>query len=291
MNLLENKLYQWLTLCLLALTWGSSFILMKRGMVSFTDTQVASMRLMFACAVLMPFGIRAIRKVPPKSLLPIALVGLFGNGIPAFLFTKAQTHIDSSMAGIINALSPLFTLIIGILFFGLKGKINHWIGIIIGLAGAILLVYQGGEVGGQAMYAALAILATVFYGFTINLIKSRLHEVPSLSITSIAFLFVGPPATIYLFTTDFTTRLATDPHAMTSMGFVMILGMVGTAFAVVLFNMLIKVTSHLFAASVTYLIPVVAVLWGVLDKEVMSLVKVAAIATILAGIYLVNQKR
>ncbi|MCB0430538.1 MAG: EamA family transporter [Flavobacteriales bacterium] len=286
----EKKTNQWLTLGLLALTWGSSFILMEKGLVAYSDTQVASLRLVFAGLVLLPVSIRRIRHLPKKTLIPIFLVGLVGNGIPAFLFTKAETVIDSSTAGIINALAPLFTLLIGISFFHLKARWVHGLGILVGLAGAVALLYDDMHIGGKAGYAGLAIIATVCYGFSINIVKGYLHSVPATEIASIGLLFVGLPSGIYLFSTDFTQHFSTHPDAWTSLGYIMILGMVGTAFAVSIFNMLIKSTSHLFAASVTYLIPIVAIFWGLFDGESMDIRKIIAILTILVSIYLVNRK-
>jgi len=215
-----------------------------------------------------------------------------GNFIPAFLFTKAETGITHSLTGMLNSLTPLFTLILGVLFFKNKTRWVNVIGIIIGFCGALGLILVGSDTSSneKIWYGALVVLATVFYAISVNTIKKFLGEVHSISITAYAFLFVGPPAGLYLFATDFTDRLNNNPKAWSSLGFIVILAVVGTALAVVLFNSLIKHTSALFASSVTYLIPVFAILWGLFDQEEILTIHLLFIGIILIGVSLVNKK-
>lgn len=221
------------------------------------------------------------------------VVGFLGNGIPAFLFTKAQTKLDSSYVGILNALVPLFTLIVGILFFQLRVRWFNAMGIILGLCGAFVLMYPNLVEGKNEdwSYALYPILATIFYAISVNTIKRYLTHLKSITITVLAFSTVGPWALAYLFFyTDFTSQVAFEGQALTSLLMITILGVVGTALAVLIFNQLVKQSTVIFASSVTYFIPVTAILWGFLDGEQIGFNHLAGISTILLGVYLVNKK-
>lgn len=227
-----------------------------------------------------------------KSFLPILSVGLLGNFIPAFLFTRAQMGLSSSITGMLNSLTPLFTLVLGVLLFKNKTRWVNVVGIIIGFAGACGLLWGGKNFnsGGNWNFGLLVTLATICYGLSVNIIKNYLQEIKSFQVVSLAFLFVGPPAGIFLFSTDITHRLTTVNGAWGNLGYILILAVVGTGLSVILFNELIKMTNALFASSVTYLIPVVAMLWGKIDGEDILLSHILSILLIFAGIYLVNKK-
>jgi len=291
MNLnLQNKAAQWAVFFLLSLTWGSSFILMKKGMYAFSDTQVAALRIFSAFVFMLPIGIRYLKHLQKKDIVALIVVGLCGNGIPAFLFTKAETVLDSSIVGILNALVPLFTLITGVIWFGLIVKWRSILGILVGLGGAVVLILPELQLPGMgnAVYALLPVLATLCYAISLNTIKAKLAHMKSLAITVIAFCFVGPFAGVYLFSTDFVPVLMNHPEAISSLVYTLILGVVGTALAVLIFNELIKETTPVFASSVTYVIPVVALLWGALDGELIRPYHLLGVGLILFGVYLVN---
>jgi len=221
----------------------------------------------------------------------MAIVGIVGNGIPAFLFTKAETGIDSSLAGILNSLTPLFTLIVGLLFFQSKTKWYNVLGVIIGLGGTVGLMSVSGNktLEFNFSYGIYVIVATLLYAINLNFVKRNLKEVDAITITSFAFLTIGIPSLIYLFaSTDFITVLHTKPNAYVSLVYVAILGIFGSAIAVILYNKLIKTSGVLFAASVTYMMPIVAVFWGIADGEKFELVYVLWIIIILMGVFLVN---
>ncbi len=288
---MNNRLLSWLLLLALVLTWGSSFILIKRGLDYFDAPTVGALRVVITFFVLLPFAITRMRKQTAKSLLWLFMAGIVGNVFPAFLFAKAQTGIDSATAGLLNSLTPLFTMVIGFLVFGIKAKPIHIVGIFIGLAGAIGLINSSGgnTFSFNAYFAFFVIMATIMYATNVNLIKAKLAHIDSLSITSIAFFLAGIPTTVYLFVfTDFTHQLQTTPDWHIGLGYIGILAIVGTALAMIAFNQLIKLSSPVFASSVTYLMPLVALMWGILDGEHFSLKYILWIIMILGGVVLVN---
>jgi drug/metabolite transporter (DMT)-like permease len=283
----------WALLFVLVLIWGSSFILMKKGLEEYSYQQVALLRLSITCLFLLPFAIRSIKKVNLKKIGLMAIVGIVGNGIPAFLFTKAETGIDSSLAGILNSLTPLFTLIVGLLFFKSKTKWYNVLGVIIGLGGTVGLMSVSGNKSLEFnfSYGIYVIVATLLYAINLNFVKRSLKEIDAVTITAYAFLTIGIPALIGLFAgTDFITVIQTRPHAFVGLGYVAMLGIFGSAIAVILYNKLIKTSGVLFAASVTYMMPIVAVFWGIADGERFEAIYVVWILIILAGVYLVNHK-
>jgi len=287
----QPKLNDWLLLLLLALIWGSSFILMKEGLKAFHPEQVALLRIIITAIVLAPFVFTRRKEIERKKIKTIVVQGMFGNFIPAFLFTAAQVHINSSTAGILNSLSPVWVLIIGILFFSSPYKVIRLIGIVCAFAGVILLLlFQPGHgTTNNASFALLIVMATVCYGISANIIKTYLHDVHPITITSVAFFIVLVPALIFLFLTDFISIMKSNPQSLASLGYIAILASCGSALASIIYNRLIHRTTTLFAASVTYLIPVVALFWGFLDGESIQLNDFAGMAMIFAGVYLVSR--
>lgn len=285
-----NKAVQWITLILLALTWGSSFILMKRGLIYFSPTEVAAFRISVAMLVLLPIAVRNLSSFKGK-VLPLFLAGLFGNAIPAFLFALGQTQISSSLSGMLNSLTSLFTLLIGIVFFGMAAMRWQIIGVIVALIGALGVIgfenlTQFSDAG---KYSLLIIIAAGCYGIGVNVIKSKLHDVKPTHITSLSFFMIGPPLFIYLLMgTNFLNTLSTNTESWLGVFYLSLLAIVGTAIAVIMFNRLIKETTAVFATTVTYLIPIVALGWGFVDGERVTMSQVAYMALILVGIFLIN---
>jgi drug/metabolite transporter (DMT)-like permease len=287
----DKSLKNYLTLLFLAIIWGSSFILMKRGLEVFDFMQVATLRIFIAFLSLIPFLPKAFKNVKRKHYLPIIIMGLLGNGIPAFLFTKAQTQLDSSLVGILNAIVPLFTLILGVYFFKSKPTKTNIVGIVLGLFGAVLLTVNSLSDGVEVnFYVWLVVLATVFYAISINVIKKYLSDLNAYSITALAFLIIGPLSSVYLFSTDFTAVLMSNENGMMALVYIALLSVLGTSMAVIIFNKLISRSSAIFASSVTYLIPIVAILWGVFDGEIITPYHLFGMLIILSGVYLVNKK-
>jgi len=293
MNKLKSNtaILPWIILFTLSLIWGSSFILMKRGLDVFSFQQVAALRLLIAFLFIAPFTITKIFKIPKKYWVYLILCGYLGNGIPAFLFTKSETYLSSSLAGILNSLTPLFTFIIGVLFFQSKTKWHQFFGVALGLAGAIgLVLVSEGSNFDNFSYGLYIIVATICYALSSNIVKKHLQDLNPLHITGVLFFATGVPFGIYLFSTDFVHVLITNKGAVTSLGYVSLLAIFGSAISIVLWNMLIQKTNAVFAASVTYIMPVFAIMWGVLDGEKILLIYSFMIMLILIGVYLTNKK-
>ncbi len=277
---------------MLSMIWGSSFILMKRGMEAFSSGQVAAMRIGMAYVFLLPFLIKYSKIDLKKYWKGLLGMGIFGNLIPAFLFTKAETGISSSLAGMLNALTPIFTVILGFMMFGNKTTGFQVSGIITGFGGASLLLYNNGDAESSGTnYALLVVAATFCYAISVNIIRKYLNDVSSVRATVWAFMFTGPIAVGYLLTTDFMEVINHHPQAISSLGYTAVLGIVGTALSVIAFNELIKLSGAVFASTTTYLIPIVAVFWGLREKETITWVQVLAMVVILASVWIINLKK
>ncbi|MSP70325.1 MAG: DMT family transporter [Bacteroidetes bacterium] len=289
----NRTLFHWIIFVSLALTWGSSFILMKRGLDSFSSYQVAALRIFIAFLFLLPLAFRHIKKIHFKYLPAFIAMGVFGNLIPAFLFTQAETLISSALTGMLNSVTPVFALIIGLIMLKEKVKLLQIVGLATGIIGAIGLLSLGknSESSGNIyLGGAMVLLATFFYGLSVNIIKAKLGNVSAVTATIFALCIVGPFAGIYLFTTDFIEVMQTKPLAFDSLKYVCILAIFGTSLSLIVFNILIKEAGTLFASSVTYFIPIVAMLWGALDGEAITVAHSIFIVVILAGVWLVNKK-
>lgn len=274
----------WGGLVLLALIWGSSFILIKRGVAVYPPAVIGGLRVALAGIALLPFALHGLGSIPPQRWHFLVVVGLFGNLLPAYFFSKAETQLSSSVTGVLNALTPLCVLLVGVLLFAQPFRLRKLYGLLLAFGGAAALAWLG---GGQHTswtanaYALYVLLATLCYGISANTIKFRLQGLRAIEITSSAFLTMLPLSLAYLVFSDFGTVLATHPQAWQALGFITVLAVVGTAFALVIFNYLIQVKSPVFATAVTYLIPIVAIAWGVLDGETLVSGQFIAIAVIL----------
>lgn len=264
---------------------------MKRGMKVYSHNEVAALRIVISFLFLLPFLFKYIHKVKKDRWKYLAIVGVFGSGIPAFLFTLAETGITSSLAGMLNSLTPFFTLILGVIIFKVPAVKGKFLGVFIGLIGAFGLIMSNGfDIENTPfVYALLVVIATLCYAISVNTIKKYLGEINSIAITAISFLIIGIPAIIYLFFTDFVATTQTNPEATTALGYVAILAVIGTALSIIIFNQLIKYTSAVFASTVTYLIPIFAIFWGVIDGEEINFIQIVSIFIILVGIYFVNK--
>ena len=290
---MNKKAISWIILIALSLVWGSSFMLMKQGLKAFSSDEVAGLRITIASAFMFPFLIKHYEIDLKTNLKGLLLMGVFGNLIPAFLFTKAETQISSSLTGMLNALTPMFTIMIGMIAFNHKITKSQIIGVLVGLVGAIALVALGdnqeNDQTKNIMYSLLVAAATLCYAISVNGIKAYLGHVNSLTATVWSFTIIGPMAAIYLFGfTDVVEHATHHPEALSSLGFISILAIVGSALSVVVYNTLIKLSGTVFAASCTYLIPIVAIGWGLFDDEVINLFQVLAVIVIIAGIWMIN---
>jgi len=284
----------WLLLMLLAVIWGSSFILIKIGLRAFSPLELGSLRIIAAGIFLLPITLRDLHKAQRSHWVFLFIVGLVGSLIPAFLFAKAETRIDSSLAGVINALTPLFVLLIGSTFFSQRILRNQLIGMVIGFIGTALLVFagSGGNISQLNYYGLFVVAATICYGFNLNIIKYKIEGLRAISLTSISLGLVLLPTFIFLLVgTDFISTMKTSPEAWTSFAAITLLGVMGTAIALVLFNGLVKLTTPIFTSTVTYMIPVVAVLWGIWDGENLLTGHYLGMSIIMGGVYIANLRR
>ena len=288
----EKRWFQYSILLLLAFVWGSSFILMKIGLKSFSSNQAAAIRILLASLFLFPVALRNLKKLKKKDIPSLLIAGFIGSFIPAFLFTKAQTRIDSSLAGMLNSITPVFALIIGLMFFKTKTGWRQITGLVLGLVGAVGLISLGEGVSLDHIntYALYIVLATVMYGTNVNVIKSNLTHLSGAQITSLSFMFLWPVALIYLLTTDFTPVMESPNWHMHLLALAA-LGIIGTAIAMLLMNSLIRYSSAVFATSVTYIIPIFAIIWGLIDGEVITILHVACMTIIMLGVYLINTRQ
>lgn len=284
----ENK---WFLLVLLSLIWGSSFILIKRGLVGLTPFQLGSLRIIFAALFLLIIAFKNLKTIPAAKWKYIALTALFGILLPVYLFAFAQVGISSSVSGILNSLTPLYTLLIGALGFGLLFKRNQVFGVILGLGGCLMLVMNGDSTHAQEnyFYALFVVAATFCYALNVNLVKRYLSDVSPLSIITGNFALLLIPAIAVLGFTDFFTAVQ-KPETVHSIWYIIILGIIGTGIANLIYYKLIQISSPLFASSVTYVIPIVAFGWGLLDSETLTPFQFLGSFIILTGVYLSSKK-
>lgn len=282
----------WLKLMLLALVWGSSFLLIKKGLLTYSPTEVAALRLAAAAAVLAPFALMRLNRIRGRQWVVLLSVGMTGSLLPAFLYAFAQTRLDSGITGALTGLTPLFTLIVGAVLFSQWVSRRTSVGLAIGFAGTLILVsVQGNGSFDFNLYALFIVLATVCYALNLNFIKHYLPNLSPVTITGVSLLMVLPVAVLYLLGPgEVGTKLASGPQAWWSLAAIMTLGMVGTAAALILFNHLVQIASAIFASSVTYLIPIVALILGMLDGERISIYQVAGMALILIGVWSANRQ-
>ncbi|MBP6587528.1 MAG: DMT family transporter [Flavobacterium sp.] len=288
---MDSKRLKWVYLITLALIWGSSFILIKKGLVGLTSLQLGSLRIIFAAIFLLLIGFKSLAKIPRVQWKYIALTATLGTFFPAYLFAIAQTQIDSTVSSILNSLTPLNTLIFGILAFGLSFRRAQIFGVIIGLIGTFLLIVNGAlhHPEQNYYYAILVLIASFCYAMNVNLIKKYLSDLSPLSISTGNFLVLLFPALLVLIFSGFFEVIAVE-SVQHSVLFVLVLGVLGTGIANIIFFKTIQISSPVFATSVTYLIPVVAFGWGLLDNEMLTPVQFLGAFIILFGVYLSAKK-
>jgi len=287
---MDNKFINWAIFCILSIVWGSSFILMKEGLTVLSTYQVASLRMLFSGLVLLPFAFSAFKKIPKEKMGIVFLSGFLGNFIPAYLFCIAETNIDSSLAGILNSLTPLFTIVVGLSFFKTTINKQKMIGVIIGFIGLCLLFAAGKNISFKNLsFASLVLVATFFYGLNVNVVGKFLKNIRSIDIVSVAFAFLIIPSAVILYLTGYFSMPFNNLGFQQASLAGIVLGVVGTSIASILFYMLIKRSTIIFASMVTYGIPVIAVAWGVYFGESISILQIGSLFIILAGVYIVNK--
>lgn len=291
----NTKVLAWTILVVLALVWGTSFILIKRGLEVYSAGEVGALRILAACIFLMPLSLPKLKKLSNRNLKMLLGIGMLGSFFPAFLFALGQTRLDSGITGVMNGLTPIFVLLIGATLFKQKFEKTKYIGVALAFVGTAILLTAGSNQGGLSgfnYYAIFIVIATMCYGANLNIIKYYLADLNAIVITSVSILLVGPFAAVYLLIgTDFTTTVTTAPGAMEALGYVSLLGIMSTGIALILFNRLVQITTPIFSSMVTYLIPIVALTWGILDGETLVIGQIGGIVAILAGVFITNRKK
>jgi drug/metabolite transporter (DMT)-like permease len=258
---------------------------MKKGLESFSPLQVGALRIVITFLCLLPIALKHIRQLNRTNILSIIIIGLFGSLIPAFLFPLAETKISSSLAGMLNSLSPVFTLLFGIIFYNRKTIKTQITGVFLGLLGATGLLYAGSF--SFNIFGLFVVLATILSGISSNEV-SKVKAMNGIRITALSFFVTSPLAIIYLVSTDLSVPMHTE-NWIRNLCCIGILAVLGSATAVGIFYLLIRDTSPIFASSVTYFIPIVASIWGLADKEHFSSSMIISVVFIFAGVFIINK--
>lgn len=281
-------------LILMTLTWGSSFILIKKTLKVFDPYMIGSFRVGISGLILAAMGIPALRRMKPKEVFWIAVAGFLGIFAPLFMFPIAQTRVSSSLAGMINALEPIFTIILGIILFSLRIRLIQIIGAVIGFAGAFMLLFfsEASQDQNYFFYTMLMVLASVFYALSALIVKDKLQHIPTMDVSSGIYTFWMLPALAILGFSGFFSEVDfTTGETWQAMGYLGFLTLISTTLAMILFYKLIQDTSAVFASTVSLLIPIVAVFWGIIDGEEFIIWYAVGGIMILAGVYLIRERQ
>lgn len=284
---------KWVLLVVLSVIWGSSFILIKKSLEHFNPYEVGALRVLIAGLMLLPLAIMNIRKFPRKQLKWLILAAVCGNFIPMFLFPVAETEVSSSIAGIINSMMPIFVIIVGGLFWKFSTSKRQIIGVAISFTGAVILAFSGGEGGEFKLVPILLLLvATLCYAISTTTVKSKLADIPAKILSAFVFSFVLIiPSAVALVSAGFFTDLENDADLWIGLGFVSLLSVFGTGLAMMLNYRLLSISTPLFASTVTLLMPVVAIMWGVIDGESLTILQLIGAVIILAGLIFLRQQK
>ena len=287
----QNK---WIYLGILSLIWGSSYILIKRGLVGLSPIELGSVRIIFSTIFLILMGFNSLKCLSKKQWKWLIITGFLGTFFPSFFFAFAQQYIDSSVAAIMNSSTPIFTLLVGVFFFTTVVFARQYIGVALGFLGSLGLILGGTDINGEQPigYLLLIICASMCYAVNIYFLKHKLAEVSPMAMTLGNFIAILPPAVILLLFSDFfeIQNLKTQ-EVLTSLGFIALLAFFGTAIAKVMFNQFVKMASAVFVSSVTYTLPIIALFWGTLDGERINGIQIIATAVILIGVSMANKKK
>ena len=291
---MKNPNVKWIYLIILSLIRGSSFILIKKSLLGLTAYQLGALRTIITGIILLAVGYNKLKTIPKSKWKWLLLSGLLGSFIPSFFFAIAETEIDSAVASILNSLVPLNTILLGFAVFRIASTKRQILGVIVGFVGTAILILKGSELNPNQnyLYAGFVIASTLMYAVNVNIIKRYLQDVKPLAIAAGNYVFIVIPALIILLFTDFfTSETFNNPYLPSALFYVTILSAFGTALAKLIFNKLVQISTPVFASSVTYVMPIIALIWGVIDGESFSFIQGLAALLILAGVYLSHKKR
>lgn len=284
---------KWILLVILTLIWGSSFILIKKSLDYLNPYQIGALRVLIAGVLLLPIAIYNYKLFPKKHIIWLVIAALCGNFIPMFLFPIAETEISSSIAGIINSMMPIFVIIVGALIWKFTVTKTQIIGVIVSFTGVCILAFGGKHNNEFKLFPIfLLLLATLLYAISTTTVKAKLMEVNSTILSSFVFSFVLLiPSSIALISTGFFTKEIYHPEILKGLGYVSLLSIFGTGLAMMLNYRLLKTSTPLFASTVTLLMPLVAIIWGFLDGEKLSVSQFAGTAVIIGGLIFLRTKK
>jgi len=287
------SLQSWIIITVLSIIWGSSFILIKKSLLAYSPAEVGALRISISTLAFLPVLLVQLKNYDRKNLIYFVMVGLCGSGIPAFLYAIAQTEVDSSVAGVLNSLTPIWALLIGIIIFKATFQWMQLGGVFLGFLGACLLIFlrSTDSVSSNLYYSGLIIFSTILYGTSVNLVKYKLSNYRPLMISSLSFVFIGPLAMLYLTQTDIVSDTLHHPDGWKSLGSITALALLSTVFATILFYKLVKDTNAIFAASVAFLIPIVALFFGFIDGEKIGLYHILSMGLILLGVLTIRRAK
>jgi drug/metabolite transporter (DMT)-like permease len=287
----EPAIFDWFLMVSLAIVWGASFFFIKHSVRIFSPMQMAMWRMVLATVIYFPIALSMWSKIDWKQWKSLLIVAFCGSAIPNFLFAIAQQHVNSSLAGVLNSLTPLFTLILGSLFFQMSFTWNKIVGVTIGLAGALILILFNAQsaIDGNIFFAALCALATVCYAINANVVGRHLQRMHPAGIASAAFMLSGFLFMGGLFWSDGWSVAWTHPDGMKGLGYITYLAAIGTVGGSILYFWLLQRTSAIFATSVTYLLPIGALVFGAFDGESIVATDLLGTAVILIGVYLARK--
>ncbi len=291
---MKNPNVKWIYLIILSIIWGSSFILIKKSLLGLTPYQLGALRTIITGIILLAFGYSQLKDIPKSKWKWLCISGFLGSFFPAFFFAIAETEIDSAVASILNSLVPLNTILLGFAVFKIASTKRQVLGVIIGFIGTSILIMKGSELNPNQnyLYAGFVIASTLMYGANVNIIKRYLQDVKPLAIAAGNYIFIVIPALVILLFTDFfSSERLNNPDLPSALLYVIILSVFGTALAKVVFNKLVQISTPVFASSVTYIMPLIALIWGVLDGEAFSLIQAMASLLILVGVYLSHKRK
>lgn len=288
-----SKLRAYTILIALSIVWGSSFILIKKSLVAFDNIEVACLRLGISAIAFSPLVLLRKVKIDWSRWKTYLMVGLTGSGIPAFMYATAQTQISSTMSGVLNSLTPICTLIIGVVVFSAQTTWRKWLGVGIGFLGAAMLFIMGQNSGDSSniWFGLFVVVGTICYGFSANIVQYKLQGVSPLSLSAASFLMIGIPALVYVLLSDISYTASTHEYGWQSLAAVSFLSLAGTVLASIWYYHLVQITDAVFSSSVAYLMPIVAIGWGAIDGELISLFDLLGMALILVGVYMIKKKK
>ncbi|MCX6315687.1 MAG: DMT family transporter [Bacteroidetes bacterium] len=292
---MHKNFSRWVIFIILCIIWGSSFKLMKDSTSHLNATQIAALRIFAAGLVFVPFAVVHISKIPRQKLGVVILSAVFGNLLPAFLFAAAMTKIDGSLGGILNSLTPICVVVVGILVFKVKIETRKIWGVLIGFSGLVLLTIAPVIMGEKSIqlnnysYMLMAIAATLLYGINVNMVAQYLQGIHPVHAATVSLAFMTIPTAIVLSLQGFWQLNFGDTQVQRAVIAVSALGVAGSAIATALFYILVQKAGSLFASLVTYGIPFVALAWGFFDHEHITWIQVICLGIILFGVYMANR--